>query len=140
MDIIQYVLDHSARGKCRCGRCIQLDTPGLDPTGHTVDLVFFPVAAVGEPTADEFRRLTAEHVGDFVQVNPLDGEEHSYIELGGWIGDQGLAMQYMGLGTILGVFTLLTPYTVLGLAESSPLAMQAAGAGYVSVQAKKGGE
>jgi len=142
MTLPEYVLAHTERGACRCGKCIDrcpecdgrgevLDAPGqvLDgppywepcpvcggkPTEHTVDLYFFLVALTREvsPNAGEFRRLTEAHHGEFTQCNPLDGMEHSYIELGGWIGDQGLAMQYMGLGTLLGVFDLLTPKALL---------------------------
>lgn len=33
----------------------------------------------------------------------------SYIELGAWIGDQGLALSLMGLGKILGLWEVITP-------------------------------
>lgn len=103
-----YVMDHTARGECRCGRCIDRgDAP--DPTGHSVDLIFFPVSARNEPDAETFRRLTREHKGEFVDMDPFDGQGHGYIELGAWIGDQGLAMQYMGLGALLDVFELIAP-------------------------------
>lgn len=103
-----YVMDHTERGECRCGQCIDRgDAP--DPTGHSVDLIFFPVSARNEPDADTFRRLTREHKGEFTDVDPFDGQGHGYIALGAWIGDQGLAMQYMGLGALLGVFELIVP-------------------------------
>ena len=135
MTIQDYVLAHTQRGECRCGRCIDKGT-APDPTGHTADMVFFKVSARDEPTADEFRRLTAEHPGDYGPVNPLDGHVHSYLELGGWIGDQGMALQYMALGSLLGVFKLLTPMTMLpGPMLTETLALRMAETGYVAVQA-----
>jgi len=106
--LVDYVLRHTERGECNCGRCLDRgDKP--DPDGHTVDLGFFKVAA-----------------------NPLDGGEHNYMQLGGWIGDQGLAMQYMGLGVLLGVFKLLSP-SMLGITSDDPMFMQMIGAGFLSI-------
>lgn len=128
-DLIDFVLSHTERGECKCGRCIDFGSQP-DPVGHTADLVFFKVAKRGTPSLEDFKRLTAAQDG----CNPFDGQEHNYIELGAWIGDQGLAMLYMGLGTLLGAFRLLTPKSVLGL--DGDLAMQMAGAGMVVVQAR----
>jgi hypothetical protein len=129
----EYISAHTERGDCKCGQCI--DTTGApDPAGHTVDMVFFKVAKVGEPTIEEFRRLTEESAhGEFCDVNPFDGQEHNFMELGAWLGDQGLAMLYMGLGTSLGAFTLLSP-AMLGL--DGPMAVQMAQAGLLSIQVK----
>lgn len=124
-------MHHTERGECKCGKCIDVGSKA-DPQGHTVDMVFFKVVKRGEPTPEEFMRLSAAHRGDFTSVDPFDGKEHSYLELGAWIGDQGLAMQYMALGCLLGVFTLLSPMTVLEV--EGPLAMQMAQAGYLSIQ------
>lgn len=132
-DLAKYVSDHTERGECKCGKCIDVgDRP--DPTGHTVDMVFFKVAFKDEPTLEEFKRLTAESKhGDYAEVDPLDGKEHNYIELGAWIGDQGLAMLYMALGVHLGAFELFSP-ALLGL--SGPKALPFAGVGMLSIQAK----
>lgn len=132
MSIIQYIQDHTQRGECQCGLCRDHDG-NPEPKGHTADLVFFKMAAVNYPSADDFKRLTKEHPGDFSNCDPFDGAEHSYLELGGWIGDQGAAMLYMGLGHILGLFDLLTPKTIMGL--DGALAMEMAGMGYVSIKA-----
>jgi hypothetical protein len=133
MTITDYIVAHVDRGECKCGKCIDV-ADKADPVGHTADLVFFKVAAKGEPSADEFRRLTEQHKGEFADCNPFDGNEHGYMELGGWIGDQGLALMYMGLGAVLGVFELLTPRLLPGLPES--LVMQMAGSGLVTVKTK----
>ena len=131
-DLAKYVYAHTERGECRCGKCC--DTTGRpDPQGHTIDMVFFKVAVTNAPTKEEFIQLTKDHRGEFGEVNPIDGGDHNYMELGGWIGDQGLAMQYMALGVTLGVFTLLSP-AMLGLDSSTALKM--AGMGMLSIQAK----
>ena len=133
MTLTDYVIDHTERGECRCGKCFDRgDNP--DPTGHSVDLVFFPIAAKNSPSALTFRELVGEHKGCYGDVDPLDGEEHTYLELGGWIGDQGLAMQFMGLGTLLGVFDLMTPKNMLpGISDEQ--ALEIAGMGLLSVKA-----
>jgi hypothetical protein len=66
--------------------------------------------------------------------DPLDGEEHNYLELGGWIGDQGLALQYMGLGVLLGVFKLLSPRTMLGDLITEEMGREMVGTGMLSIQ------
>ena len=111
MTLAEYVLNHSRRGECRCGSCSDVGNKP-DPVGHAADMIFFPVVGTNSPIVEEFVTRTKAHVGEFCEVNPLDGQEHSYLELGGWLGDQGLALQYMGLGTVLGVFDLLTPRTL----------------------------
>lgn len=138
MELGEYVLSHTERGECQCGSCIDTayNANQPKPENHTIDMCFFTLAATNEPDAEEFKELTAAHQGEFCECNPLDGKEHSYLELGGWIGDQGLALQYMGLGAALGVFTLLTPKTVIkGIGDE--LAMQMAGMGFVTVQTKQ---
>lgn len=130
----QYVAGHTERGECKCGRCADSKP---DPTGHTVDTIFFKVAQKGECDRAEFIRLTEEHwLHNDVECIPLDGKEHSFIELGAWLGDQGLALQYMALGTQLGVFELLTPRTVLGDLDEETT-MRLAMSGLVTVRAKK---
>ena len=157
MDLIEYVRKHTQRGACQCGQCLELATvegrieivPNidaekwqLDDGPHTVDLIFFKVALVNaagdEPaSAEELVRLTDAHLGDWGDCKPFDGEEHNYMKLGGWIGDQGLAMQFMALASILGLTQLLTPYTIFGrdLFIADPgLPLQMAQSGLLSVQ------
>ena len=85
----------------------------------------------------EFRRLVNEHEGAFGESNLFDGEEHNYIELGGWIGDQGLALLTMALGDMLGVWTLMTPTSMLGEIVPKDLRMNMASSGMVSIKAEK---
>lgn len=131
-ELMHYVIKHTERGECHCGQCMDAGNKE-DPKGHVANLGFFKVAAI-DANKEEFVRLTKSHNGEFCAVDPFDGKEHSYMELGAWIGDQGLAMQYMGLGTILGVFELLSP-SILGIAEDDPMFMQLCGAGLLTVKA-----
>jgi hypothetical protein len=134
--LVKYVIENTIRGECQCGKCIDKgDKP--DPIGHTADMIFFKVALQDIPDKEKFVELTKNHKGIFCECNPFDGNEHNYIELGGWIGDQGLAMQYMGLGTLLGVFELRSPITMLGLKSDDPIVMQMVGIGYLTIEAKK---
>ena len=134
MNLQEYVLAHTDRGECRCGSCIDRgDRP--DPGGHTIDMVFFIASLRGQPDAEELRRLILEHRGEFCEVNLFDGAEHSYMELGGWIGDQGLALMFMALGSLLGLFRLMTPRTVLGTQFPDSLLMRMAESGLVTIQA-----
>ena len=131
--LIDFVIASTVRGECQCGKCFDKgDRP--DPTGHTVDTVFFKVALRDTPARADFEALTRAHHSEWCTVNPFDGAEHNYLELGGWIGDQGLALQYMALGALVGAFELMTPLNMLpGL--SAEQAARLAGMGMVTVKA-----
>lgn len=144
MRLGDFVLAHTDRGECKCGKCIDVGFKP-DPSGpHTVNMIFFKVAGRliedQETMKTTFRSLTTAHKGAYEEVNPFDGKEHGYLELGAWIGDQGIAMQYMALGVLLGQFQLLSPLTVLHLAKDDPLVVQLAGAGYLMVRVKENNE
>jgi hypothetical protein len=126
----QYIVEHTDRNACTCGKCV---VSGEDKqlSGHTVDMFFFDVCAKDNPDADTFRKLIVKQG----EINPFDGKEHSYIELGGWLGDQGLALQFMGLGVILGLWQVMHPVNMLKLERQNPLAQQMAGMGMVSILA-----
>jgi len=102
---------------------------------HTVDMVFFKLKPAGAPQAADLKAHIAKHEGHYGAVDLFDGKEHSYLEIGGWIGDQGYALTLMGLGTALGLWDLLTPINMLGLTPEDPMAQQMAGLGYVSIKA-----
>jgi hypothetical protein len=130
MSLADYVAEHAVRGACQCGRCFDAvaDPQNHQPNGHTADLVFFKVAQK-DADAEEFKKLVAVEFPHW-----LDGNEHSYLETGWDIGDQGLAMMAMGLGSILGTWKLLSP-AMLPLPDD--LKMQMAGAGYITIQAAR---
>lgn len=135
-DLSEYVKQHAIRGTCTCGKCI--DHPGVDnqPTGHTADMVFFQVANNGGDADKLYKLVTKAKEGVFCNVDLFDREEHSYLELGEWIGDQGLALLLMGLGTVLGVWDLMTPKT-FGMPE--PVVLQMAEMGLVTIIYRGGG-
>lgn len=138
--LVEYVHEHTERGACKCGKCIDAsENPEQhQPTGHTVDMIFFEVSAKPTASAETLRLLVkAVPVGEFCNVDLFDGAEHGYMELGGWIGDQGTALMLMGLGTSLGLWNLLSPVTMLGLKSNDPLTQKIAGMGMVSIQADK---
>ena len=128
-----YVQRHTQRGACTCGRCADApENPSeKQPVGHTCDMFFFEVAAKGEPDAETLRKLLQGHTGVHCDCDPLDGSEHSYMEVGGWIGDQGAALQLMGLGVLLDLWNVLTPRMLPGLPDS--LMQMMAGQGMVSI-------
>lgn len=79
----------------------------------------------------EFIRLLAE----YPEPERLAGGP-SYIELGGVLGDQGLALQFMALGAALDLWEVITPET-LGITGDE--ADTAAGSGFVMISGYKPG-
>lgn len=138
MTLPDYILAHTERGECTCGRCQPVPAePGPKTNRHTADLIFFKVCTKNRPTPGQLRILIDDHVSEYGPCDLFDGKEHSYLEIGGFVGDQGVALMLMGLGSLLGLWQLLTPYTVLGTDTPPELAMQMAGVGYVAIQATK---
>ena len=135
MDLIDYVTKHTERGPCQCRKCFDAvkDPESKQPEGHTADLTFFKVRKVNNPDPEEFRKLVEEELPHW-----LDGKEHSYLETGGDIGDQGLALMAMGLGGILGIWELLTPNSMVPFLDEG-MKMEMAGTGYVTIRAETGG-
>lgn len=125
--LINYVAAHAERGPCCCGRCIDAVAQPREkqPEGHTADVVFFQVRAnqYNKPTPDGFLKLVQE---EYPQI--LDGDEHSYIEIGAHMGDQGLGLMTMALGGLLGVWQLKTPKNMVpGIPEDDAQRMAALG-------------
>lgn len=104
--------------------------------GDWQDVIFFKVAAKPSAKDTEVRELIAQHKGEFCDVDPLDGRNHDFLELGGWIGDQGAALTLMGLGAALALWELLTPKSILGEFVDDHTAMQMSGMGMIAIKAK----
>lgn len=136
--LADYVVNHTLRSACTCGKCIDAGDPNVFLLPHTVNMYFFNVCAVNNPDAAEFKKLVAEHTGSFCDCNPFDGKEHSYMELGGWIGDQGLAMQFMALGELLDCWKVMQPGMIFDVNDPKMkgIADQMAGMGMVSILPK----
>ena len=124
-DLINYIVDHTSRGECQCGVCIDKG-PDREAPSHSVDLHFFWVSAREEPSASELRELLRINYPD---LDRLQGGS-SYIELGGILGDQGIALRLIGLGHLLGLWQALTPES-MGMTGS--MADQMAGMGMVNI-------
>lgn len=129
--LFQFTLDNAVRGACTCGQC--LDAPNKpeekQPGGHTVDLTFFKVAARDPDLGPELKRLVEAEFPKY-----LDGQEHNYIEVGGDVGDQGIALMLIGLGDVLGVWKALSPAILIP--DMPPeLQQQLAGSGMVALKA-----
>lgn len=133
-ELADYVIGMTQRGECTCGKCCDKGTRP-DPEGHTADVVMFKVSAHADADATVLRSLAMQHVPEFASVDVFDGKEHSYIELGAWIGDQGVALRFMALGKILGLWELLTPHSMFGDDLSDDLVQWMAGGGIISVKA-----
>ena len=132
MDLVEYVIKHTKRGPCRCGKCLDAvkNSERKQPKGHTADLTFFKVRKTNNPDAGEFRKLVEQEFPHW-----LDGKEHSYLETGGDIGDQGLALMAMGLGELLGMWELMTPNNMVPFLDKE-IRMKIAGTGYITIKAK----
>ena len=131
MSLIGYVSTHAERGICTCGKCC--DTPEnpkeKQPDGHTVNLTFFKVMAKGGDKEDFLSLIRQEH------PDWLDGKEHSYLQVGSDMGDQGIALMTIGLGHLLGAWRALSPDTMMPFL-SEDLKQQMAGRGMVSLQSE----
>ena len=130
----QYVIKHTTRGQCTCGKCI--DSPltahpelkdKYQPQGHTADVMFFKVAIRDSPDRETFLGLVRAE-----QPHWLDGKEHNYLEMGGDMGDQGIALTTQALGSLVGAWKLITP-NMLGDLIPDNLKMQMAGSGMITI-------
>lgn len=99
---------------------------------HFVNVGFTEAAADRDGFLDALRKALADH-GEFSDLDAatLAGGP-SYIQLGGWLGDQTLALQFMALCEFHEIGKVLTPAT---LRLDGPMADKAAGLGWVFVQA-----
>jgi hypothetical protein len=125
--LVDYILSHSERGSCQCGKCFDAPAEAIVPEGHTADVIFFQVSAKNNPDPEKLRELL-DNDGAFL----LSGG-HSYLEIGAWIGDQGAALQLMALGSLLGLWALNTPRSVFGTLIPEEKVMELAGMGMVEI-------
>lgn len=113
--LIDFIKKNVERGPCMCGQCVdapQNPEKNQPISSHTADVQFFKVTLRDQSVdkkqlRDELRDILGNHVGEFNDVNLLDGKEHSFIEIGGYVGDQGIALTLMGLGELIGLWDLM---------------------------------
>lgn len=108
----------------------------------TSHIEFFDVNysdAVDAPTLREL--VENAHAGEFgTNFDLFDGTEKNYMQLGAWIGDQGIAMQLMALGAHLKLWQLLSPSTMLPAETPAKVKEQMAGMGMISIVVAKEGD
>lgn len=143
-ELAVYILDHIGRGACTCGKCIgaSSDPKKLQPNGHSIDMQFFNVAWRNNPSdadkqiiKNELIRLIKGHKGEFCDIDLFDGKEHNFIEIGGWIGDQTLALMLMGMGELVGIWKVATPNRIAPEFSEETRTMLAE-TGYISIMYK----
>lgn len=134
--LFKYLYAHIVRGPCCCGRCVDSvkDPEKKQPEGHTAELVFFKVSAFENPKANELKHLLL--MAGLKKY--FDNAEHSYLEIGADLGSQDVALQLMGLGQLLGLWSLNTPCSILGLKADDAMAKEMAGLGYITIQTRPG--
>lgn len=108
------------------------------PAANFADLCFFKVALRSFPSATALERLIRARGPGEHAANIFDHLEHGYVELGAWLGSQELALRLMGMGTLLGLWQLLTPKTVLGDNATPELVTQLVGSGMVTIIVPRG--
>lgn len=69
----------------------------------------FLVSPRHTPCRDAFLRLVRLQSEKDLGCDPLDGHEHDFDEIARWIGIRGLAVRFIGLGVLLGLFELTAP-------------------------------
>ena len=96
-NIAGYVYDHTTR---YAQRWHQLEADQQGP---------YFVSMVHSPSRSEFLRFVRLHAENHACCDPLDGRVHSLKNVTRWIGIRELAVRFIGLGVILGVFELVRP-------------------------------
>jgi hypothetical protein len=97
-NIAGYVYDHTT---CNARRWHQLTADQQGP---------YFVSMLHGPRRDEFLRSGRSHTEKNSCCDPLDGRVHGLKDVTCWIGIRELALRFIGLGVILGVFELVQPW------------------------------
>jgi len=97
---------------------------------NDVNLTFFGMRKVGNPSIKEFQKLTKS-----IKERLNKGREVSYLELGAMLDGQELALQTMGMGHLLGEWKLLSPDTVMPFLPQKAKT-QMAGLGMITIKNK----
>ena len=97
-NIAGYVFDHTT---CDARRWRQLEADQQGP---------YFVSMVHGPQRAEFLRSVRAHAEKHACCDPLDGRGHTLKEVTRWIGIRDLALRFIGLGVMLGVFESVQPW------------------------------
>lgn len=142
-ELLNYLNTHSIKGPCACANSAPTHPHSTAPheqSGPTkVDLVFFTVACNPDdpPDAATLRNLiVANAANSDLPLDLLDGAEHDFFYISKWLGDQVAALLLMGLGTLLGLWTLRTPKNLAPNRQMPrQLEISLAESGYLTIQA-----
>jgi len=104
-----------------------------ESTDKTADLVFFKVEIKEDTSAEILSNLIDTYTELNYDLFLESNKEYNYITLGAWLGDQGLALKFIGMCSLLKLGDLLTPYTIFGEAVPKEMVSQLAGQGLVSI-------
>lgn len=104
-----------------------------ESTDKSADLVFFKVEIKEDTSAETLSNLIDTYTELNYDLFLESNKEYNYITLGAWLGDQGLALKFIGMCSLLKLGNLLTPYTVFGVIMTKDVASQLAGQGLVSI-------
>jgi hypothetical protein len=97
-NIAGYILDHTSRDE---GRWHRLPDEARGP---------YFVSALYDPRRGEYISLVRRHRENSPGCNPLDGREHSLKEMAGWLKNSAMAVRFVGLGVLLGIFELASSW------------------------------
>jgi hypothetical protein len=141
-NLAKFVVEQCIRGDCICRECIDASEK-FQPNGHSVDVHFFKVvmrkseltSADKEIIKNNFIILIKNHKGIYKDIDIFNGGEYDFIEIGAWIGDQGIALTFMAMGELLGIWNVITPDRVASDLSEETKDMLAK-AGFISIQYK----
>ena len=118
-----YIVASTERGECQCGRCADKGPDRLAPA-HSVNVHFFWVSLKGQPHVQDLKSLLEAEYPNLDRLH----QGLSYIEIGGELGSQDLALRLIGLGGLLRLWSVVTPATLLAEGQAAD---ELAGAGFV---------
>lgn len=98
MNLRQFIATYSVVLPCTCSEG--------DKEGN-LSVGFFHVELKDAPAdaAEQLKKLMAEQKPVWCDnVDPLDGQPHSFEELGAWLGDQEPALRLIAMGDLLGLW------------------------------------
>ena len=102
--------------------------PKDDCSIESVDLTLIKIAVRNSPSKDDFEKMVIEQYPHW-----LNNEEYSYLQIGGELGDQHLALLVIGLGHLLGLWQALSP-DIVTPDLSQEIKYQMAGMGLVTLK------
>lgn len=106
--------------------------PGTPAAAEATDMIYMAIGAKGPRDEAVLQELMDAYDSEY-PVNIGDHMEHSYLELGGWLGSQEYAMRLMALGNMWNMWQLLTPRTMMGKLINEEMVVALAGRGLITI-------